>query len=158
MQMVNAEDWVCAARLCLRRVAAWRAPPNWSRSDWMEEMRAEADLASWRAFEECASGDLRWRFWCAYQHAVNACLQRYRQEWRYARHCAGCAEMCTSPSPYHDVRLALAILSPAEQRLLRGIFWERLTETDIAHEEGVSVQAISKRKKEALRRLRELLE
>jgi len=34
---------------CLKRIFRWRVPPNWSISDWRNEMRAEAACAAWQA-------------------------------------------------------------------------------------------------------------
>ncbi len=159
--MMQTTEWECAVRFCLRRVATWKTPPNWSHHDWMEEMLAEAEAASWKAYMDCRSEDPRRRFWCAYQHAINACLQRYRQEWRYASHCVACGETVSSHDGTgelnHTIQLALTCLPPRDQRLLRAVFWEGYTEAEIAREESVSVQAISKRKRAALKRLARIL-
>jgi hypothetical protein len=40
----DAEAGLVAA---LRRVLSWRTPPNWSATDWREELRALAIASSW---------------------------------------------------------------------------------------------------------------
>lgn len=157
--MLPKEPWRAAVLCCLRRVATWKTPPNWSHGDWMEEMRAEAEFSAWCLCREVvSSGQEEPPFGCIYQHALNACLQRYRQEWRYALHCpcslevvecvdAGCA----------DLHAALNSLPEDDRQLLHQLFWERYTETELALQQGVSVQAVSKRKRSALKKLREMM-
>lgn len=144
-----------AVRCCLRRVAMWKPPPNWSHRQWMEEMGAEAEAGAWSV---CQEEDDEISFWCIYQHALNACLQRYRQEWRYAWHCSPSLDvMAYAEADGADLRAALDSLSEEEKQLLRQLFWERCTETELAQQQGVSVQAVSKRKQAVLKKLRRMM-
>lgn len=56
-----------------------------------------------------------------------------------------------------ELSLALALLPEYDRQLLHALFWEGRSETDIAREQGVSVQAISARKRRLLRNLQEML-
>lgn len=151
-------DWQCAVRCALRRVATWRTPPNWSRRDWMEEMHAEAEAGGWKAFCEYDSSTGCTLFQFVYRHTVNTCLQRYRQEWRYALHCHPIEDyhpFHEEPSP--ELGVAMAHLPLRDRELLYALFWEGRSETDVAREQGISVQAVSQHKRRALRRLRGFL-
>ncbi|GIV19998.1 MAG: hypothetical protein KatS3mg023_1749 [Armatimonadota bacterium] len=156
--MLPRQEWEMAVSRCLRRVATWKTPPNWSRRDWMEEMAAEAEAAGWKACCEHTPDSTCAFFQFVYQHSLNACLQRYRQEWRYALHCPITLEAteCCLPRPT-DLHTALASLSESDRQLLHQLYWERYSETELARQQGVSVQAISKRKRAALRKLREMM-
>lgn len=157
--MLPREEREIAVRYCLRRVATWKTPPNWSRRDWMEEMAAEAEAAGWKASCEHTPGSVYSLFQFVYRHSWNACLQRYRQEWRYALHCPRTLEATECCLPYPaDLHTALASLSESDRQLLHRLYWEGFTETELARQQGVSVQAISKRKLAALRKLREMME
>ena len=46
------ENLGSAVRSGLKRIRAWRVPPNWSRSDWFEELAAVATAAAWQAVYE----------------------------------------------------------------------------------------------------------
>ncbi|MCS6831856.1 MAG: hypothetical protein NZ749_14605, partial [bacterium] len=50
--MLPREHCQAAVRCCLRRVATWKTPPNWSHHDWMEEMCAEAEAGAWNICRE----------------------------------------------------------------------------------------------------------
>ncbi len=158
LTLLPRQEWEIAVRHCLRRVATWKTPPNWSRRDWMEEMYAEAESAGWKASCEHVHGDGCALFRCVYQYSLNACLQRYRQEWRYALHCPVTLEVTESGEPYPaDLYAALDSLPETDRQLLHCLYWERYTETELARQQGVSVQAISKRKRAAIRKLRKMM-
>ena len=36
----------------VKRIRSWRVPPNWSRSDWFEELTAVGTAAAWQAVRE----------------------------------------------------------------------------------------------------------
>lgn len=157
--MLPRQEWEIAIRQCLRRVATWKTPPNWSRRDWMEEMYAEAESAGWKASREHTYDDTRSLFGAVYQHSLNACLQRYRQEWRYALHCPMTLDAFERREPYPaDLYAALDSLSESDRQLMHELFWEGCTETDLARRQGVSVQAISRRKQTVLKKLRAMME
>ena len=69
---------------CLRRIFRWRVPPNWSVSDWRNEMRAEAACAAWQAVcdYDPSLGVPFSAF--AHQRVLTGTLTRCRQEWAYA--------------------------------------------------------------------------
>ncbi len=56
------------------------------------------------------------------------------------------------------VRHAVALLPKAERELIRAIYYEQLTERDVAEGEGVSQNKIFKQRKRALAKLRMLLD
>lgn len=56
------------------------------------------------------------------------------------------------------VRHAIALLPKAERELIRAIYYEELTERDVAKGEGVSQNKIYKQRKRALAKLRVLLD
>src|SRR5215510_2488959 len=69
---------------CLKRIFRWRVPPNWSISDWRNEMRAEAACAAWQAAcdYDPSLGVPFTAF--ARSQVLTGTLTRYRQEWAYA--------------------------------------------------------------------------
>lgn len=156
--MLPEEEWQVAVRCCLRRVATWKTPPNWSHRDWMEEMHAEAEAAGWQAFCEHDGSVVCTLFQFVYQRSLNACLQRYRQEWRYVLHCPVTLDVIERCEPYPtDLYAALDSLPESDRQLVHQLYWGRYTETELAQQQGVSVQAISKRKRAALRKLRGMI-
>jgi len=153
---------------CLRRITTWRTPPNWSRREWVEEMRSVVDSAAIQAESLYNSS-----YGCTvteflYGRILAAALTRHRQEWAFGCRCAPLAETqnLTASVNLPDgfrfasppaVEEAIADL-PAESRtLVRLLFWDKETEADIASMLGVSQQAVSKRKRTILRRLNQRL-
>src|SRR4029077_8144749 len=68
----------------LRRIFRWRVPPNWSISDWRNEMRAEAACAAWQAVcDYDPSLGVPFNAF-ARQRVLTSTLTRYRREWAYA--------------------------------------------------------------------------
>jgi RNA polymerase sigma factor (sigma-70 family) len=53
---------------------------------------------------------------------------------------------------------ALERLSERERQVINRLYWDEWTEAEIAHELGISQQAVSKIKRKAIQKLRELLE
>jgi hypothetical protein len=149
---------------CLRRIFRWRVPPNWSVSDWHNEMRAEAACAAWQAV-----GDYDRSFGVplsafAHQRVLTRTLTRHRQEWAYALRLA-----CEAGPEDFDSRLldsttsvvfddwprnALERLSKSDLWLIEQLFLKDRTEEDIATQIGITQQAVSKRKWMILLRLR----
>jgi len=143
---------------CLGRVRRWRTPPNWQRSQWMEEARALASFTMTEAMHNVAPlgeasaldpGKLESRM-------LNGVLKRYRQEWSFARHCW--SQLNFEPpersEPDDSIQFmvphlneAILTLSQQDQQLLRMLYWEHHTESRIAADSGISQQAISKRKR-----------
>jgi DNA-directed RNA polymerase specialized sigma24 family protein len=167
---------------CLKRIRSWRPPPNWSWPDWLEEVGALAEAISCHAEREFdpSRGVPLDAF--TYQRVIARALTRYRQEWAYALHCVPdylsvafspgdedadhvlpSAETCfpgrvpESAPALETLQDALGSLSSADRKLMELLFWEDLTESQVARRFGVSQPAISKRKRAALCRLQHWL-
>jgi hypothetical protein len=148
----------------LRRIFAWRVPPNWSVSDWHNEMRAEAACAAWLAVcDYNPSLGVPFNAF-AHQRVLTDTLTRYRQEWGYALRWAPEYD----PESSESIRLdfdtsaafdacpghALTRLSKADRWLVGQLFFSDRTEADIATEIGITQQAISKRKRAIVMQLK----
>jgi hypothetical protein len=149
---------------CLKRIFRWRVPPNWSISDWRNEMRAEAACAAWQAVcDYDPSLGVPFNAF-ARQRVVTSTLTRYRQEWAYALRVAQEHEPEDSDSRVWDSavpavlddwpRPALARLTKSDLWLVEQLFWRGRTEATIATETGITQQAVNKRKWMILLRLR----
>ena len=147
----------------MRRISAWQTPPNWSRRDWLEEMRAQGASATWQALCDYDAARNVPLTAFIYGRALTSALARYRQEWSYAIRCvwpadeerASTAEAASYHSVLHELLPhALAHLSEPERRLIQQVFCDGNTEAEIAQCLGISHQAVSKRKQAALRHMR----
>jgi hypothetical protein len=147
----------------LRRIFRWRVPPNWSVSDWRNEMRAEAACAAWQAV--CDYDPSRGVPFSAFgrQRVLTGTLTRYRQEWAYALRSAHEYDPKDSdsrlldsaiPTMFNDPRPALARLTKSDLWLVEQLFLRGRTEATIATETGITQQAVNKRKSMILFRLR----
>ena len=148
----------------LRRIFRWRVPPNWSISDWRNEMRAEAACAAWQAVcDYDPSLGVPFNAF-ARQRVLTSTLTRYRQEWAYALRVAQEHKPEASDSRMLDAavpavfadwpRPALARLTKSDLWLVEQLFLRGRTEATIATETGVTQQAVNKRKSMILLRLR----
>jgi RNA polymerase sigma factor (sigma-70 family) len=153
-------EWAPLLRSCNRRVRRWRVPPNWSRQDWFEEAEALALAALCQAIQEFdpSRGVPQEAFFL--QRVIARVYSRYRREWAFARRHglpgvefdrAGDSASQQFGSKLRSDRLheALALLSVEDRQLLIRIYWEGLTQDEVARLDDVSQQTISKR----LRRL-----
>jgi DNA-directed RNA polymerase specialized sigma subunit len=142
---------------CLRRIFRWRVPPNWSASDWRDEIRAEAACAAWQAVSDY-DPSLSVPFSAfARQRVLTSTLTRYRQEWAYAlrstpEHDPEKPESRLWDSTTSEVfddwpRHALARLSEPDLWLIEQLFLRDRTEANIATQIGINQPAISKRKR-----------
>ena len=148
----------------LRRIFKWRVPPNWSISEWRNEMRAEAACAVWQAVcdYDPSLGVPFDAF--AYQRVLTKTLTRYRQEWTYALRLAQVNKpeeldtrklgSAVSTLPADWPRSALATLTKSDRWLIEQLFLRGRTEATIATETGITQQAVNKRKSMILLRLR----
>ena len=148
----------------LRRIFKWRVPPNWSISEWRNEMRAEAACAVWQAVcdYDPSLGVPFDAF--AYQRVLTKTLTRYRQEWTYALRVPQGREQEGSDSRMLDFavpavlddwpRSALATLTKSDRWLVEELFLRGRTEATIATAAGITQQAVNKRKSMILLRLR----
>jgi hypothetical protein len=152
------------ANSCLRRIRRWRVPPNWSVSDWRNEMRAEAACAAWQAV--CDYDPSFGAPFSAFadQRVLTRALTRHRQEWAYALRLAQEYDPEDSDTRVLDSGVpavfddwpghALARLSKPDLWLIGQLFFRDRTEADIATQIGVTQQAVNKRKWMILLRLR----
>jgi RNA polymerase sigma factor (sigma-70 family) len=157
---------------CLKRLNSWRIPPNWSASDWFEEIKAVGAAAAWQAEGEFDSSRGVPMSAFLYQRILARVFTRYRQEWAYALHLAPRideelnelalqVEALLSPETVHEsesVRGALNSLSSLDRQMVVRLFWQEHTETQIARSLGISQSAVSKRKRAILGKLRTRLE
>lgn len=151
------------------RARSWRTPPNWSFSDWCDEILAAAISSAWQAKQDFdpSRGVPLAEFVSARIKA--RALTRYRQEWRFAlgtvlsdteiieRLIDADPTTHSSRAAFESLDRALEQLSGQERWLIDQIFWHHRTETDIAAELQISQPAVNKRKRAALLRLRALL-
>ena len=150
---------------CLRRIFRWRVPPNWSISDWRYEMRAEAACAAWQAVGDY-DPSLGVPFSAFVRQRVLAdTLTRYRQEWAYALRLAqkhdpkdfdtrtldSTASAVFDAWPGH----APARLSKSDLWLIEQLFLRDRKEADIATQIGITQQAVNKRKRAIVMRLKQ---
>jgi DNA-directed RNA polymerase specialized sigma24 family protein len=153
---------------CLRRIFRWRVPPNWSISDWRNEMRAEAACAAWQARRDY-DPTLGVPFSAfVHQRVLTNTLTRYRHEWVYALRSAQEYDPEGFDSRLFDYtasavldddwpRYALARLTKSEIWLIGQLFLKDRTEAEIATQIGITQQAVNKRKSMILLRLREYM-
>lgn len=59
---------------------------------------------------------------------------------------------------YEEVRAALLQLQPQQRKLLKKLFWEEMTQKEVADEEGIQENSLSDRKKRALIAVKKILE
>lgn len=147
----------------LRRIARWRTPPNWSRADWEQEVRAHASLVTCVAgvdYDPCRGVPFA-AF--VYQRVLAGVLTRYRQEWAFAIRCSHAMSpnlprsVGVSPHPHtadEVVDYVRIILPQADRALLLALFWQNRSEASIGRDLGISQQAVSKRKRVVLHDLR----
>jgi RNA polymerase sigma factor (sigma-70 family) len=144
---------------CLRRIRQWSVPPQWSNSEWAEEMKAEGAAAALQALmdfdptrEVPLGAYVRMRI-------MGCAIARYRKEWAYALHQVSSggleegedtAEVASSVTVKDDLDGALSRLTVGDRRLIERLYWGEETEAEIARSLGVSQQAVNKRKKSIL--------
>ena len=153
---------------CLRRIFRWRVPPNWSISDWRNEMRAQAAYAAWQAVcDYDPSLGVPFNAF-ARQRVLTSTLTRYRQEWAYALRSAHECDPEGSDSRLWDSSVsavfdgcpghALAGLSKPDVWLVGQLFLRGRTETDIATQIGITQQAVNKRKRTIVMQLKRYID
>lgn len=149
---------------CVARIQRWMVPPNWSRSQWMEEISSQAELALAMEYDlvNKQSGSLL-DLKRLESRIQNNLLKRYRQEWSFARHC--CRHFTTDKPAEPDILendlglmlsalgIAMAALSEPDRRLIEMLYCQQRNESQVAAEMGVCQSAISKRKRRILSKL-----
>jgi RNA polymerase sigma factor (sigma-70 family) len=171
-----------AVQVALHQARQWRCPIHWDGKEWQKELDAIAQAAAFEAcfyFDEQRGMTLEtFVFW----QVLTALRDFHRREWAYfAFHCghltkvsdegeAGegdesaevCEEVATEGLEQEWRRClifwALERLSERERQVINRLYWDEWTEAEIAHELGISQQAVSKIKRKAIQKLRELLE
>jgi len=158
-----------AIRRAFGRARCWRTPPNWSRRDWLDEVKAIIDAAASCASLNYDSGRGVPRIAFIYIRAVAAAWTRYRQEWAYLRRCdlshATLYERTVGPldgsvaddSMDDFLGQMLDQLPLGDQWLIRQLFWNGTSQARIAATLHISQQSVSRRKLCVLRQLRRLL-
>jgi RNA polymerase sigma factor (sigma-70 family) len=160
----------------MRQARAWRVPPRWSACDWFDELQAEGAAAAIQAEGVYDSGrgvPLGAYIRLCVRHRL---LERYHKEWSHALRWVYVPELpeysiedvpC-SPSESDDLQGALARLPDdlqgalarlieSDRRLIDRLYWRGETESEVGLSLGISQQAVSKRKRSVLRKLRRLL-
>ena len=167
--LANDDEPSAARQRAFHRVLCWRIPPNWSAHDWFDEVKAITAAA-------CCQAELEYDVERGvplnaflYQRVLTCVLTRYRQEWAYALRFVqedgtGCDEGTTPRTglpkvcpPDDSLRYALLELPFADQWLVRQLFWNGMSEDKIAGDLKITQQAVSKRKRKVIRKLRHLL-
>jgi len=151
------------------RVSLWRAPPHWSRRDWLDEIRAILQSAAASArFDYDKQRAVPLRAY-VYVRAVAAAWTRYRQEWSYYLHSATELGAAVEPiaMPFDRAHShetiqyflggALSQLSVEDQLLIEQLFWNGTRQERVATMLKLSQQEVSRRKARALAHLRRLL-
>jgi RNA polymerase sigma factor (sigma-70 family) len=142
----------------------WCVPPNWSSRDWHEEMKAEILAAAWEAERDFdPARNVPFQAFLD-QRVLSRALKRYRREWSFARHCGlhlqhdhsddAAADGLQSEEVTESLQSYLRGLPEVDRRLIEGLYWEDKTEIEVARTLSVSQQAISKRKRRILDKLR----
>jgi RNA polymerase sigma factor (sigma-70 family) len=165
---------------CFKRIFGWRVPPNWSEVDWREEIRAHVLAAVCEAICDFDSSRRVPLAAFVYQRAIARVYTRFRQEWAYGLRCISVpdgfvadgghlllpgqsrvqyVESTVEPnSAYQALREALGSLSEPDHQLIMQLFWKGKTEAFVAEALGISRQAVSKRKRAVIQKLRAWLE
>ena len=167
--LADDDELSAAMRRAIRRILSWRIPPNWSAHDWFDEVKAITAAARCQAeldydFERGVPLSA-----FLYQRALTCAWTRYRQEWAYAlrfmqENGTGCDEGAPPPAslpelfpPDDSLQYALRELPFADQWLVRQLFWNSISEDNVARNLKITQQAVSKRKRKIIRKLRQLL-
>jgi DNA-directed RNA polymerase specialized sigma24 family protein len=168
--LANDDELSAALRQAFGRILSWRIPPNWSTHDWFDEVKAITAAACYQAKldYDLERGVPLTAF--LYQRALTCAWTRYRQEWAYALRFmqkedgTGCDEAAVPRTSLPEIcpsddslRYALLELPFADQWLLRQLFWNSVSQDNIARNLKITQQAVSKRKRKIIRKLRQLL-
>jgi len=156
------------AKRCLRRIRRWRVPPRWSGREWLEEVGAEATVATLQAKRDFdPDRGVPWEAFLRLR-IMHAALARYRREWSYEiRRVSGGSldeyedESLDIPPPEAFARQldeAMDRLPRSDALLIEGLFWEGKTEAKLAEYLGITQQAVNKRKRAIFQRLRRGIE
>jgi RNA polymerase sigma factor (sigma-70 family) len=158
-------NWPQIWAACIKRIHSWRVPPRWNLPDWWEEIDAESIAAACHALRifDPSRGPEIGTF--VYHQMLASALARYRREWTYAIRYgvsggedAGVTETedrFAMKQEEEKLKQILTNLPDSDRSLIKYLFWEGRTETEVANGLGISQQAVSKRKHKILSELRE---
>jgi RNA polymerase sigma factor (sigma-70 family) len=157
-------DWRLVWTGCARRIRTWRLPPHWSPGDWSDEVFAQGLWAAWQALGDFdATRGVPLNAFVR-QRILTSVLTRYRREWAYAIHCGtdvetrGTAGQAGDPLLAAEAKNALedavATLPKPERSLITSLFYDGVTENQVADSLGISQPAVNKRKRKILDKLR----
>jgi RNA polymerase sigma factor (sigma-70 family) len=155
--------WPVLWARCWVRIQTWQVPPRWSPRDWCDEARAEGALAECLARHEFDPNRNVPLDAFLYRRIVESVWTRHRQEWSFGRRAlpddnAGEREVAAfcdpAPDIHERVSRALEQLSEHERRLIRGLFWDDCSMSEVARVIGISLPAVKKRRTRALHKLR----
>jgi RNA polymerase sigma factor (sigma-70 family) len=170
MLLQGFTSWPGVWAACVRRTHGWRTPPRWSPRDWLEEIDAESIASACQAiliFEPDRGPSLESFL---YHRILAGALARYRKEWSYAFRCgrrssSGDDAFGTKLIDDQDAAAverqklmgSMTALPEDDRRLIECLYWDGHTERDVAGRLGITQQAVSKRKRKILLKLRENL-
>lgn len=158
-----------ALHRAVHKVLLWRIPPNWSAHDWFDEVNAIVAAARCQAELDYDPQRRVPLSAFLYQRALTCAWTRYRQEWGYALHfiqndgnkdgeaAAPDTSVFEGSPPNASLQCALLELPLADQRLIRQLFWNKTPEHKVATNLKISQQAVSKRKRKIICKLRRAL-
>jgi RNA polymerase sigma factor (sigma-70 family) len=160
-------EWTATLSACLRRIRRWRVPSHWSNRDWFEEVSAEVMVAALQAAREFdRSQGVPWEAYL-YQKVMHSAHDLRRREWRHTirevyevgldGYGTVSDEVPSTEVIAQLIQDALGRLPHSEALLIEDLFWGGRTESVLAKDMGISQQAVSKRKRAILRKLRRLI-
>ena len=169
-KLANDDELSAALRRAFGRIFSWRIPPNWSAHDWLDEVKAITAAA-------CCQAEFDFDFERGvplsaflYRRALTCAWTRYRQEWAYALHfmqedCVEHYDDVVTPRtnlpevcpPDDSLQCALLELPFTDQWIIRQLFWNSISEDKVARNLKITQQAVSKRKRKIICKLRHLL-
>ncbi len=164
---LSLDEWEAIWPRCWRRIHSWRVPSRWNPLDWWDEARAEAALAACAGAREFDPTLGVPRAAYLYQRILVGVWTRYRQEWTYGRHLRAlrpldewpASDDCSSPGDdTAEVARLLGQLAARDRWLIRQLFWEGKTQAAAGADLGISHQAVSQRKHQAMKSLRRVTE
>ncbi len=163
---------------CLARLRSWKPPPNWSASGWFDELQQLACIAACEALCDYHVGATTSPEAFVYLRIMERVLTSYRREWSYALRfvpdlrsgSVADDDQCETkdgnvlearaemPAPRHEMlHEALGSLPATERCVIEELFWAGRTEEELGRMLGATQRTISRRKRAALRSLRDRL-
>jgi RNA polymerase sigma factor (sigma-70 family) len=162
---------------CLARLKSWKPPPNWSASDWFDELQQLAYFAACEAVGNYRVCDTTSPEAFVYSRIMGNVLTCYRREWGYAlrfvpeplsdlvadndeqsEHVNLLEAEAPDPALHHElIDEALANLPPPERYVIEELFWAGRTEQEIGQMLGMNRRRVNRWKQTGLQHLRDQL-